>query len=301
MMDPQDASSSDSGKESKPRMPTWEERRDARHESDAKLTPAARTKARAARRAERATREAQRQADPENESSSCGPPAPAFIPMYMRDQMMRDDARRRREMRRADAQGANPDHPDWKLYCDRQGIDSTLTADEIQLAQSGQCTPAELRLEKLHRAHKYLKRHEATCLMLQCQRNRRPNYLNCKSQLEHQEWLRVRAIRRKMRDDESAARNRAEDMAEAIDDAACIKALIASGECSSDDAEDTFEMQVEPPLNEKEQRRKMRRQRKRRTRKENRGRKRKIGAANAKQSADSSSSDDTDDSEESTD
>ena len=111
-------------------------------------------------------------------------------------------------MRRADAQGVDPDHSDWKLYCDRQGIDSTLDADEVHLAQSGQCTPAELRLEKLHRAHKHLKRHEATCLMLQCQRNRRPNYLNCKTKLEHQKWLREREIRHKMRADEAAAKER---------------------------------------------------------------------------------------------
>jgi len=120
------SSSSESGNESKPRMPTWEERRDARHESDAKLTRTQRKKARAARRADRANREAQRQAqeamDPENQSSSCDPPAPAFVPMYMRDQM-RDDARRRREIRRADAQGVDPDHSDWKfIVTDRELI-----------------------------------------------------------------------------------------------------------------------------------------------------------------------------------
>jgi hypothetical protein len=297
------SSSSESGNDSKrEHVPTWEERREARHKSDAKLTCTQRKKVRAARRADRASRETQRQAreamDPENQSSSCDPPA--FVPMWMRDQM-RDDARRRRELRRADAQGVDPDHSDWKLYCDRQGVDSTLDAAEVRLAQSGQCTPAELRMEKLHRAHKYLKRHEQTCLLLQCQRNRRPNYLKDKAQLDHQVWLRQRAIRRKLRDDELAAIHLAEDRATAIEDSALIKSLIARGEFSPDDAEDEFEMQVEPPLTEKEKRERHQRQRKRRKRKKNRNRKRTSGAANTKRRAESSSSDDTEDSDTSTD
>jgi hypothetical protein len=235
---------------------TLEERRAARDENEKDLTPAERKAARAARRSERTIRTSQRadkqaQLDRENPGRNQFHSAPpACIPMHMRDPM-REDARRRREIRRADAQGVDPGHSDWKLHCDRQGIDSTLTDEDVDSSKAGNTHPlncAKKNFKALINTSNGM-RQLAFCFSANAfaDRNRRPNYVNIRRKIEHHKWLEERAIRHRVRREEAEAREGTEDLAGAD----ITKELIESSEFSADDAEDTCEMQVEPPLIEK--------------------------------------------------